>query len=114
MHINSLVDGPSTFMVNTETDAAGTELSLGMFLAASGFDVWLGSSRGVEPTRHVKYNPTDEEFWQWSYDEMALLDLPAYIRYISRAAGGQNLKYIGHSQVFINSLHLIVCHCSYI
>lgn len=88
-------------MVNTETDAAGTELSLGMFLAASGFDVWLGSSRGVEPTRHVKYNPTDEEFWQWSYDEMALLDLPAYIRYISRAAGGQNLKYIGHSQVFI-------------
>ena len=86
-------------MSNTETDASGTELSLGLYLAANGFDVWLGSSRGVEPTAHVKYNPTDAEFWAWSYDEMAMFDEPAYIRYISRATGDQKLKYIGHSQV---------------
>lgn len=98
-------------MVNTETNDKGTELSLGLYLAANGFDVWIGGSRGVEPTAHVKYNPTDSEFWKWSYDEMALFDVPAYIRYISRTNGGdQKLKYIGHSQVRLLLLYMILLY----
>ena len=88
-------------MVNTDTSSSktGTELSLGFYLAANGYDVWLTSSRGVEPTSHKTLKPTEEKFWAWSYDEMAIYDTPAYIDYITSQTGASKIKYIGHSQV---------------
>jgi pimeloyl-ACP methyl ester carboxylesterase len=38
------------------------------------------------------------EFWNFSWDEMALYDLPAVVNYILKSTAQKNLIYIGHSQ----------------
>ena len=49
---NWIMEGPST--------------SLAYLLADQGFDVWLGNARGNDCSRrHVKYTPSQEEFWDW-------------------------------------------------
>jgi len=40
----------------------------GFILADAGFDVWLGNVRGNTYGRtHVKYKPSDAQFWAWRY-----------------------------------------------
>ena len=44
----------------------GRSDSLGYILADRGFDVWLGNIRGNRYSqKHVKLDPSDEEFWDW-------------------------------------------------
>ena len=57
--------------------------SLAYILADSGFDVWLGNNRGTTYSReHVNYTIHDKEFWDFSFHEMGVYDLPAEIDYI--------------------------------
>jgi len=73
--------------------------SLAYILADSGFDVWLGNARGNDYSRrHVKYNPSQSAFWNWSWQEMAHYDLPAMINYVLQVTGQEQLFYVGHSQ----------------
>ncbi|XP_054975436.1 gastric triacylglycerol lipase isoform X2 [Sorex araneus] len=73
--------------------------SLAFILADACFDVWLGNSRGNTYARKNIYYPTDsEEFWAFSFDEMAKYDLPATIDFILKKTGQKKLQYIGHSQ----------------
>lgn len=44
-----------------------------------------------------------DEFWDFTFDEMALYDLPAQISYALEKSGRQNLTYVGHSQVCLNT-----------
>lgn len=81
--------------------APGPEKSLGFLLARNGFDVWLGNTRGNYYSRqHVKLSPeTDsKDFWDFSWHEMGLYDLPAMVDYILEETGRKQLYYIGHSQ----------------
>jgi hypothetical protein len=52
--------------------------SLAFILHDNGYDVWLGSVRGSTwGLYHRDLQRTDERFWQFTWDDMALSDLPA-------------------------------------
>ncbi|KAL4239771.1 hypothetical protein ACF0H5_000574 [Mactra antiquata] len=73
--------------------------SLGFMLADRGFDVWLGNSRGnTYGRKHEKLNPNEDEFWDFSWDEMADIDIPNTIDYILKQSGQTKISYVGHSQ----------------
>ncbi|XP_071131968.1 gastric triacylglycerol lipase-like [Mytilus edulis] len=73
--------------------------SLGFMLADRGIDVWMGNSRGnTYSKRHKTLKPTDEKFWDFTWDEMAKFDLPATVDYIINSTNSSQIYYAGHSQ----------------
>jgi lysosomal acid lipase/cholesteryl ester hydrolase len=69
-------------------------------LANRGFDVWLGNNRGNKHSRfHKTYSTDSFEFWNFSFHEMGLYDLPAFINHIIQInTFSDKIVYIGHSQ----------------
>ena len=46
----------------------------------SSYDVWLGNFRGNKySSKHLRLKPFDSEYWDFSLDELALIDIPAMI-----------------------------------
>ncbi|KAK4007766.1 gastric triacylglycerol lipase [Daphnia magna] len=75
-----------------------TDRALAFILADRGYDVWLGNARGnAYSKRHVKLDVNEEEFWDFSWDEIGRYDIPACINYVLRKTGSRKLTYIGHS-----------------
>lgn len=78
---------------------AGRESGLAYLLADLGFDVWMGNARGNKHSRrHIKLEPSEAVFWDFSWHEIGLYDLPAMIDYVLNETDQVSLKYIGHSQ----------------
>jgi len=78
----------------------GEDHSIAFVLAKNNFDVWLSNSRGNKYCKeHEKYNPQSFEFWQFSFNEMGIYDIPAVINYIKTVnKSNEKIIYFGHSQ----------------
>ncbi|KAH7518045.1 hypothetical protein FEM48_Zijuj09G0128900 [Ziziphus jujuba var. spinosa] len=80
------------------------EESLGFILADNGFDVWVGNVRGTRWSHgHISLSIKDKDFWDWSWQELALDDLAEMIHYINSITDTKVLV-VGHSQGTIVSL----------
>eukprot|EP00475_Leptophrys_vorax_P029339 TRINITY_DN4298_c0_g1_i1.p1 TRINITY_DN4298_c0_g1~~TRINITY_DN4298_c0_g1_i1.p1 ORF type:complete len:413 (-),score=102.22 TRINITY_DN4298_c0_g1_i1:116-1234(-) len=87
--MHALLDSSAAFVMNLPSQ------SLGMVLADAGFDVWLGNNRG---STYSRPDNDDTPSWDWSFEEMAEQDLPAFVDYVLQSTGYASLGYIGHSE----------------
>ncbi|CEG37152.1 RxLR-like protein [Plasmopara halstedii] len=91
--IHGLLDSSFTFVCNFRNQ------SLAYILADAGYDVWLGNNRGTTwSSQHLTYPTESDEFWNFSWQEMALYDMPAMINYVLNVTGQSMLSYVGHSE----------------
>lgn len=67
----------------------------------AGFDVWMGNTRGNTYSRGNVNGiyPYQPEFWYFSIDQLALVDLPTTVDFALATSGASKLAYVGHSQV---------------
>ncbi|KHJ41863.1 hydrolase, alpha/beta domain protein [Trichuris suis] len=73
--------------------------SAGFYFSDAGFDVWMGNFRGnTYGRRHRTLKPENNEFWRFTWDEMAKYDLPALINKTLEISKADKLYYVGHSQ----------------
>ena len=64
------------------------------------WESWCGIFFALKVSKsksHVRLEPTSPEFWNWSFEEMAELDLPAVLNYINLQTN-RKIHYVGHSQ----------------
>ncbi|CAH2102897.1 unnamed protein product [Euphydryas editha] len=79
----------------------GPGSSLAYLLAENGYDVWMGNARGgLNSRRHVTLDPSKdgEKFFDYSFEDIGLKDVPEMIDYILKVTRQSKLDYIGHSQ----------------
>ncbi|KAJ6653580.1 hypothetical protein lerEdw1_009078 [Lerista edwardsae] len=73
--------------------------SLAFFLADAGYDVWILNCRGTTWSRQHRYLSIEqEEFWDFSFHEMGIYDIPATINFILQKTQQDALYYVSHSQ----------------
>ncbi|ETP49729.1 hypothetical protein F442_04805 [Phytophthora nicotianae P10297] len=90
---HGLLDSSFTFVSNFRNQ------SLAYVLADAGFDVWLGNNRGTTWSRsHLDYTTDDDEFWDFTWEDMGLYDLPAFVNHILDTTGRSTVSYVGHSE----------------
>jgi pimeloyl-ACP methyl ester carboxylesterase len=91
--IHGLLDSSFTWVSNFRNQ------SLAYLLADAGYDVWLGNNRGSTWSRtHLDFTTSDDQFWDFSWEDMGNYDLPAMLNYVLQTSGRPTLSYIGHSE----------------
>lgn len=96
--MHGLLDASSTWVL------MGPYNGLAYLLADRGYDVWMGNARGNRYSRnHVRFNPDGNrsnrrQFWDFSWHEVGVIDLPQMIDYVLAKTEFEQLHYIGHSQ----------------
>ena len=92
--MHGLDDSADAWIVNQPSKAPA-------FVAArAGYDVWLGNWRGNKYSRrHVSLDPDldSEEFFDFTFTDMAKHDLPSLLKRIKSCTGAPNIAYVGHS-----------------
>jgi len=101
-------DGPSkrpVLLQHGVTDASAgwclnsPQESLAYILADNGYDVWLGNNRGNGYSMsNIYYGCDTQQFWNFTWDEMATYYFPTMVKYVSNTTGYPKISYIGHSE----------------
>ncbi|XP_046395142.1 lipase 3-like [Ischnura elegans] len=74
----------------------GPGKGLAFILADAGYDVWMGNARGnTYSSKNV--GKTESQYWDFSWNEMGMYDLPAEIDYVIAQTGEEHMFYVGHS-----------------
>lgn len=95
---HGILDSSATWVI------MGPGQGFAYILADLGYDVWMGNSRGnLYSPLHVDLNPDasvaeSKKYWNFSWHEMGIYDLPACFDYIGGVTGEAQLDYVGHSQ----------------
>ncbi|RLN60917.1 hypothetical protein BBJ29_008675 [Phytophthora kernoviae] len=90
---HGLLDSSFTFVANFRNQ------SLAYVLADAGYDVWLGNNRGTTWSReHLDYTTDDDAFWDFTWEDMGIYDLPAFVNHILSTTGRSTVSYVGHSE----------------
>lgn len=90
---HGLLESSSTWVINFPNQ------SLGFILADAGYDVWLGNVRGnTYSKKHIRYDTTREEYWDFTWSEMGKYDIPAMVDFVLSFTNQKQLIYVGHSQ----------------
>lgn len=88
--------------------------SLAYQLANDGYQVFLGNVRGSKfSMNHRTFDAQSREFWRFSFDEIAMNDLPAIFDYISFLTKQERIFYVGHNQGCTILLALLATRPSY-
>ncbi|XP_019872667.2 lipase 3-like [Aethina tumida] len=76
------------------------EKSLAFMAADAGYDVWLPNARGSMHSRKHRHLDADRDksFWDFTWHEIGVYDLPTSIDFVLNKTGYQKLHYLGHSQ----------------
>ena len=91
--VHGNLDSADDWVANSE------KLAPSFAISRAGYDVWAINSRGnYYSQKHTKYNIFDFAYWQFSFEEMGLYDIPATIDYILEHTQFDQLAYVGHSQ----------------
>ncbi|XP_045771371.1 lipase 3-like [Maniola jurtina] len=77
----------------------GPDKALAYALADAGYDVWMPNIRGNRYSKEHAFLKSDSKsFWNFSWHDVALHDLPAVIDHIAKLKGeAAKITYIGHS-----------------
>ncbi|KAF7273613.1 hypothetical protein GWI33_013659 [Rhynchophorus ferrugineus] len=76
----------------------GPDRALGMMFADAGYDVWMVNTRGTTYATHQSLTEKDSDYWDYSFHEKAIYDLPVSIDYVITTTGQESVTYIGHSE----------------
>lgn len=76
----------------------GPHEDLALLLANEGFDVWLANTRGnCYSKEHMYYKYGEKRYWDFSWHEVGIYDIPAMVNFILKRTGSSQLIHVGHS-----------------
>lgn len=91
MVIHGIVDSSDSFAI--------AEDSIIKKLLEDGYEVWAANNRGTKYScTHEKLSNTSKEFWDFSFEDMARFDVPAFYKQVLETTGASRLTLIAHSQ----------------
>ena len=92
LFLHGLLNSANVFIINQ------CGASPGFILADAGYDVWFANFRGSHLSRkHLYYDQSTAEYWDWSFQELLMYDFPASVRHVKEATGYPKIAVIGYS-----------------